>query len=389
MQLEEGFRKREDHDDGKDRHAAVRRGRWSSHLNGAYNYERWVKLIALGSLGIWMLFVLLFWHTGLGSAKEGSQSRNYKIQPSLDDGFPAETNFIVLGDFGTGDENQTKVAKALEKYTSTMKPPPAFVLSLGDQIYDRGIEAVDDPLLTRNFEQVYTHATLQVPWYVTIGNHDCEGSINAILQYAKKDHSLWYIPRRYYSIDRPVAPKTILRLVVIDACDLVCGREPQDIRCTERMIKQASKETRKSQYEWIEQTLSADKPTGVEQMWTIVLGHWGVYSFAGNGNTPELIDTLDPMLKKYKVDAYFSGHDHSLQHIRKVANDGSFRNYFISGAGGYKIHELQSNARANPDLVHAALTHGFMSVHMTKTSFRVHFVDENGEILYTTDVRSK
>lgn len=131
-----------------------------------------------------------------------------------------------------------------------------------------------------------------------------------MLQYAEKKDSLWYMPRRYYSVDRPVAPKTILRLVVIDACDLVCGREPRDFRCTERMNQQSSAKTRQSQYEWIEQTLSAGKPAGVERMWTIVMGHWGVYSFAGNADTPELIDMLDPMLQKYKVHAYFNGHDH-------------------------------------------------------------------------------
>ena len=125
-----------------------------------------------------------------------------------------------------------------------------------------------------------------------IGNHDCEGSIDAMLQYAEKNDSLWYMPRRYYSVDRPVAPKTILRLVVIDACDLVCGREPRDIRCTERMIEQTSVATRQLQYEWLEQTLGTGKPIGVDQIWTIGMGHWGVCSFAGNADTPELTTTL-------------------------------------------------------------------------------------------------
>ncbi|POM61744.1 Tartrate-resistant acid phosphatase type 5 [Phytophthora palmivora] len=392
MQLEEGLRKREEHDEGKDRHSATPRGNsaWSASFHGAANYERWVKLIALGSLGLWMIFVLFFWHTGVAPVKQtATKTRGFNTQPSILDGFPESTNFIAFGDFGTGDENQRKVALALENFTATMDPAPAFVLSTGDQIYDHGIESANDPLLSTNFEQMYTHPKLQLPWYITIGNHDCEGSIDAMLQYAQTKNSLWYMPRRYYSIERPVAPKTILRLVVIDACDLVCGREPRDFRCTERMIEQSSKETRQSQYEWIEQTLSADKPAGVEQMWTIIMGHWGVYSFAGNADTPELIDMLDPILKKYKVHAYFNGHDHSMQHIRKVDTDGSVRNYFVSGAGGYRIHELQPNARANPDLVHAALTHGFMSVHMTQTYFRVQLVDSSSEILYTTDVRYK
>lgn len=395
MHLEEGVRRREEREEheGKDRQSAAPRcnSGWKSSFYGAANCERWVKIIALGSLNIWMIFVLFFWRIGVAPTPEANQrarrSKIYKSAPLASSGFPRETNFIALGDYGTGDQVQRKVALALENFTATMNPPPAFILSTGDQIYNNGIATADDPLLSTNFELMYSNIKLQVPWYVAIGNHDCEGSLDAMLQYAKKEDSLWYLPRRYYSIDRPVAPKTILRLVVIDACDLVCGREPRDSRCTNKMNEHSSLETRKVQYEWIEETLSAGKPADVERMWTIVMGHWGVYSFAGNADTQELIDVLDPMMKEYKVHAYFNGHDHSLQHIRKVNDDKSIRNYFVSGAGGYEIHSLQPNARSNPDLVHAAMTHGFMSVHMTQTYFRVHFVDEKSEILYTTDIR--
>ncbi|GMF20387.1 unnamed protein product [Phytophthora fragariaefolia] len=318
MQLEAGLRKREELEDGKDRHAAVRRGNggWGAALHGAANYEHWVKLIALGSLGVWVIFALFFWHTGAAAGRQTAhKTRDFNAQPSILNGFPEATNFIAFGDFGTGDENQRKVALALENYTTTMDPPPAFVLSTGDQIYDHGL--------------------------VRLGGDGCYGEL------------------------------------------LMTSRAG----AITRMNEQSSVKTRQSQYEWIEQTLSAGKPAGVERMWTIVMGHWGVYSFAGNADTPELIDMLDPMLKKYKVHAYFNGHDHSMQHVRKMDTDGSVRNYFISGAGGYRIHGLQPNARANPDLVHAALTHGFMSVHMTRTHFRVQLVDDSSEVLYTTDVR--
>ncbi|CEG43973.1 acid phosphatase [Plasmopara halstedii] len=388
MQLEEGVRKREEHE-GKSRHLISPRSSsgWNTALHGTASYERWVKYIALGSLGVWMIFVLFFWHTSVAPTPIANQrTTKIKINKTIPSSFPEKTTFIAFGDYGTGDTYQRSVALALENFTATMDPPPAFVLSTGDQIYDNGIGSADDALLSTNFEQMYTNLKLQVPWYVAIGNHDCEGSIDAMLQYAKKEDSLWYMPRRYYVVDRPVAPKTILRLVVIDACDLVCGREPRDTRCTEKMNEHSSAKTRKSQYEWIEETLSAGKPVGIERMWTIVMGHWGVYSFAGNGNTQELIDKLDPIMKKYKVHAYFNGHDHGLQHIRKINDDGSFRNYFVSGAGGYEIHPLKPKARSNPDLVHAAITHGFMSVQMTQTYFRVQLVDINSEILYTTDV---
>lgn len=207
-----------------------------------------------------------------------------------------------------------------------------------------------------------------------------------MLEYAGLKHSLWYFPRRYYTIDRPVAPKTILRIVVVDACDLVCGQEPRNVRCNGKMNEQTAEETRVEQYRWIDEVLSAGKPAGIEHMWTIVVGHWAVYSYAGNAHTKELIDSLDPLLKKHKVHAYFNGHDHCMQHIKKVEN-GWTRNYFVSGAGGYPVHTLAPKARGNADLVHAAMTHGFMWVKVTKSQFQVQFIEKTGEILYTTEVQ--
>jgi tartrate-resistant acid phosphatase type 5 len=223
--------------------------------------------------------------------------------------------------------------------------------------------------------------------FFSIGNHDCEGSIDAMLEYASGKHSLWYFPQRYYKIDRPVAPKTILRIIVLDACDLVCGHEPRNVRCKDKMNEQSSERTRLEQYTWIESQLSAGMPAGVERMWTIVVGHWAVYSYAGNADTPELIRSLDPLLKKYKVHAYMNGHDHCMQHIKRKDDDGAWTmNYFVSGAGGYRVHDLKPHSRGNPDLIHAAMTHGFMSVRLTRDLFRVQLIDTMGEILYTTDV---
>jgi hypothetical protein len=48
--------------------------------------------------------------------------------------------------------------------------------------------------------------------------------------------------------------------------------------------------------------------------WLIVMGHFPVYSFRGNGPTREL-EWLRKWMNTHHVDAYFSGHDHALQHI--------------------------------------------------------------------------
>src|SRR5215468_864599 len=53
----------------------------------------------------------------------------------------ARTHFVVMGDIGTGDCNQYKVARALKHWKDNADPanPIAFVLLAGDNFYDRGL----------------------------------------------------------------------------------------------------------------------------------------------------------------------------------------------------------------------------------------------------------
>ena len=47
-----------------------------------------------------------------------------------------------------------------------------FVVSVGDNFYEGGLNAADDPEFAQSFTDVYTHETLQVPWHAILGNHD-------------------------------------------------------------------------------------------------------------------------------------------------------------------------------------------------------------------------
>ena len=90
-----------------------------------------------------------------------------------------------------------------------------------------------------------------------------------------------------------------------------------------------------SQIEWLffEATrLNPEPPT-----WVLVTGHYPIYSGGEHGDSSELIEHLNPLLEKYNVDGYFSGHDHLAQHLQI-----NQINYFISGGGA-----LTSTSKTN------------------------------------------
>lgn len=86
----------------------------------------------------------------------------------------AAVRFFVIGDWGRGGtRNQTAVAAAMGDRAAADKPPPAAVISVGDNFYQYGLVSPADARFDFTFVNVYTHPALaSVPWYNVPGNHD-------------------------------------------------------------------------------------------------------------------------------------------------------------------------------------------------------------------------
>jgi tartrate-resistant acid phosphatase type 5 len=274
-------------------------------------------------------------------------------------------NFIVVGDWGVeGANTQKKVAQQMNQYASDYNVQ--FVISTGDNFYPRGIKNTEDPQWRSSFENVYQGASLQKDWYVVLGNHDYLGNPEAEIAYTKKSNR-WKLPAHYYSISKKNGPSDSALFVFIDTSPFV-----QIYRNDPAQYPQINAQDQKAQLLWLDNLLTHSKST-----WKIVIGHHPIFS-AGmtHGDTPELIANLKPVLEKNKVQAYFSGHEHDLQHLKSPS---ASLDYYISGAGSETrpagTNDITKFSKASP---------GFAFVSLTHDSLRVFFINEKGEIVYHT-----
>jgi acid phosphatase len=276
-------------------------------------------------------------------------------------------NFLVLGDWGRkGQKDQLDVAQQMG--IAAKKISPSFVISAGDNFYEHGVTSVDDEHFYASFENVYNAPSLQVPWYVVLGNHDYCGSCQAQIDYSKKSQR-WQMPSRYYLRTERLSVDATVDFVFIDTNPFLAKY------ATDPYIgKEFATQNRKTQLEWIEQTLAKSTAT-----WKIVIGHHPIYSGGEHGDTPELVTELLPLLERYGVQVYLCGHDHDLQHLQ-----AGTLNFFCAGAGSTvrtaKKVKASKFAKAQP---------GFLAASLRPNAMDIRLIAGTGEVLYAYTVSVK
>ncbi len=92
-----------------------------------------------------------------------------------------------------------------------------------------------------------------------------------------------------------------------------------------------------------------------------------------------MIDAFREIFEKYKVDAYFCGHEHQLE----VDQEQGFHFYqFISGAGS----ETTAVTGA-PYTKFTASDHGLLTAAVTDKEMLIQFINADGKILFTTTIK--
>ena len=199
---------------------------------------------------------------------------------------PKDTlRFAVIGDSGTGDNNQYRLAKAFTDIHQRF--PYEFVLMMGDNMY--GSENARD--FQRKFEIPYKPVLdKSVKFYAALGNHD---STN------QRMYKLFNMNgERFYTF----RPKLGIRFFALD-----------------------SNYMDRTQLQWLEKELTA---SGSD--WKIMYFHHPLYSSGRHGSDEALRDQLEPLFLKYGVDVVLAGHEHFYERLKPQKGI----HYFISGGAG-------------------------------------------------------
>jgi hypothetical protein len=183
---------------------------------------------------------------------------------------------------------------------------------VGDNFYPGGLRDVNDPRFEEIFEMPF-HGSHGV-FHPVLGDNDygdkyTMGSLSAQVLMSERNDN-WVMPDLYYS-RQFVKNGVSLCAVFIDTQSLIEITYYED-----RSDEEIS--TLSAQLDWLRATISSESCRLSD--FVIVFGHHAVKSGgkkARKGPAKLVAQTLLPLFEDFKIDAYFSGHDHDLQVIKK------------------------------------------------------------------------
>jgi hypothetical protein len=250
---------------------------------------------------------------------------------------------VAFGDFGDGSEGQRATAGAIGREHA--RTPFDFGLTLGDNFYEEGSKAPDDPRWKAWWEDLY--APLGIRFHATLGNHDWKlpDSPAAEILYSSRSAS-WDMPSPYYSFT---------------AGDV-------------QFFALDTNEISRQQLAWLDGALGR---SGAR--WKVVYGHHPIYSAGQHGDSERLIRELLPVLRN-RADVYLAGHDHDMQHL---SPDGGVH-FFVAGAGGAHQRPMHPHPRT---LFARTDQHGFAVLEADAGKLTVRFVADDGSEIYGYTLR--
>lgn len=282
----------------------------------------------------------------------------------------SQIRLFVANDLGrNGYYEQKPIAELMGRIAE--QDDVEAVLALGDTHHYMGVESVTDPLWTTNFELIYSHPELQVPWYPILGNHEYRGNTQAVIDYSQVSRR-WQMPARYYSKvfeDDGVS----LRVVFVDTTPLIdkYHKDTAD-------YPDVAQQNMDAQLDWLDKELAQAK-----ENWVVVVGHHPIYADTPKSSSErtDLQQRLDPILRRHQVNMYICGHIHNFQHVRIA---GTRMDYVVNSSGSLSRQEV----KPIKGTVFVSGEPGFSILSGTKESLRLEMINQQGKVIHTVEQKA-
>ena len=243
------------------------------------------------------------------------------------------------------------------------------VVAPGDIHHFEGVRSVDDPLWMTNYELIYSHPELMIPWHCTLGNHEYRGTTQACIDYTRKS-ARWNMPERYHTFVLTADDGTTLRFVLIDTTPLI-----DKYRTETSKYPDAALQDRDRQLAWMDSVLTAAK-----EDWVLVAGHHPVYADTGKDDSEraDMQKYVRPVLQRHsgKVAMYLCGHIHNFQHIRP--GNGDPIDYVVNSSASLS----RKKVAPTPGAVFVSGESGFSFIAADRHSLTLYMLDKEGRTLH-------
>jgi tartrate-resistant acid phosphatase type 5 len=259
----------------------------------------------------------------------------FRTFPSLN--VSAPLTFAVIGDTGTGNDDQKKLADALD--AAIDKRGVRLVLMTGDTVYKTSGGAGDDDdewLLT--YFQPYRTIIDRIPFYPCLGNHD-SGELSPFEGGQADPRTLFdnLLVNARFQEDRPGRKSCIVegnlfyRFRFGRDIEFICLDTSKHTIFSRRMFEKDPGKT------WIRNALAS--PLG-SPVWRIPFSHHPPYCAGpAHGDTDDIREKIIPRCVENGIRAFFSGHEHNFQCIDSEDDDPRRRVRCVVTGGAGKWRE--------------------------------------------------
>lgn len=249
---------------------------------------------------------------------------------------------------------------------------------LGDNFYPDGIKSLDDSQWELKLKSLFpTHKKK----YVCLGNHDYLGNVFSQIEKTFQSNNYnWNLPYFYHDIidkknsihtffiDTQLFAPEITTMLLL-ACNISSEKQQEYFGLVYHL--------QEKQIQWLEEKLKYSS-----SKWKIICGHYPIYSNGPHIVSNEFQKKIEPLLRKYKVDFYFCGHEHNNQIIYKE------NTYFIISGGIFSTNSYTIEKISEPTLF-SSISQGFFSFHVDRDKMEIYYhnIEKNQKELCSIKIK--